>query len=252
MLGLVGQQTTTTHSRDRQQCWSQTLVLCSCCRYRQAWIWEDKTINYFSSIGRSSGKLKRPKCGTITDGLYEVYYVICGRLASINRGYVCQKPLSKLDKLRQSVSPSSARPTLPSLAKINVTKAGQNGGQWWPVSCPKEHVTHGFLACDAVTFCWAENYLTVSLRPESWALPTPQSCPALLAMTSLPPSFSCQAEKQHVPYSLVCDHRRDCLDGSDEVFCTFLPCQWNSEFQCLSKQVCYAVHHNVSLLAVSE
>ena len=53
-----------------------------------------------------------------------------------------------------------------------------------------------------------------------------------------PPSFQCQSETQRVPYSLVCDHRQDCLDGSDETFCTFLPCYLHYQFQRLNKQVC--------------
>ena len=135
-------------------------------------------------------------------------------------------------------SPAASRQILPVLVQSNVSLAAQKGRGWWPVMCPTGRVTHAFLACDVTSFCWAGGHVTISLRAESWALPTSESCPVPLAMPALPPSFPCRSQEQCVSYSLVCDHRRDCLDGSDETFCTFLPCQWQSQFQCLNRQVC--------------
>lgn len=42
-----------------------------------------------------------------------------------------------------------------------------------------------------------------------------------------------------VPYTLVCDFRPDCCDGSDEDFCQFSPCDGRTEIKCgtLSDQV---------------
>ena len=137
----------------------------------------------------------------------------------------------------QLLSPSASQPTFPSLAKLNATVLG---GQWRMVTCPDGHMTHAFLACDVSVSCWAGNDVIFSLHPHTWALPTPQSCSAPLAVTSLPPSFPCPSGEWRVPYSLVCDHRPDCQDGSDETFCLFSTCH-ESHFQCLNKQVSCAL-----------
>ena len=128
-----------------------------------------------------------------------------------------------------------AQQTFPSLPTVNATTAAHRE-RWSPVVCPSDHVTHVFLACDVATFCWAGANVTFSLLSELWALPTSQSCQA--PMTSLPPSFPCGSGERRVAYSLVCDHQRDCADGSDETFCQFSSCQWQSQLQCLNKQVC--------------
>ena len=139
-------------------------------------------------------------------------------------GSLCQTSQPGFGQSTQPPSSLAGKQTGPSLVKINVTTSEQDMGLWWPVTCPSGHLTHIFLACDVITLCWARHDVTFGVRPESWALPTSQSCPVQLGMTSLPPSFPCGSEEQRVPYSLVCDHRRDCLDGSDETFCTFLSC----------------------------
>ena len=174
---------------------------------------------------------KRPGCVILRSAFGWLGTVKCthSEISNSNDGFICQYPDANPGSNIKTPAPS------PSLAKINVTTVYHNGGRWNPVLCRNGHVTHTFLACGVVTFCWTEGKLTISLRPETWALPTSQSCPAKL--TSLPPSFLCQSEKQHVPYTLVCDHWPQCLDGSDEKFCKHLPCQGEFQFQCLNKQV---------------
>ena len=149
----------------------------------------------------------------------------------------CRTRTPVYNQRTQPLLPSESQQTWPVLVKINVSMAAQDKERWWPVVCPKGHVTHAFLACDITSFCWAENNVLFSLSPESWASPMSQSCPVQLAVTSLPPSFPCRSQVQRIPYSLVCNHRRDCVDSSDETFCKFLPCQWQFQFQCLNKQV---------------
>ena len=103
------------------------------------------------------------------------------------------------------------------------------------VSCPKKHVTHSFLACDLPSACWlTSNGIFVSTE-EGKDIPLASSCP--INMTSLPPSFLCTSGVQRVPYTLVCDHRADCQDNSDEDFCHYAACS-RSTFTCgVSKQV---------------
>ena len=102
------------------------------------------------------------------------------------------------------------------------------------VMCPRQHVTHTFLACDLSSDCWLEETGGRSERDRV-------KCSAPLR--PLPPSFGCRETGQYVPYTLVCDHRQDCFDGTDEDFCVFsagnmsdthtaFRCLGDSPFQC--------------------
>ena len=51
-------------------------------------------------------------------------------------------------------------------------------------------------------------------------------------MTSLPAMFTCSSGGQRVSYSMVCDHRPQCGDGSHESFCVFPPCSDTTTLQC--------------------
>ena len=98
------------------------------------------------------------------------------------------------------------------------------------VTCPDKHVTHTFLACDVTSACWAQNDVIFDDMKERWDMPSPSSCRA--NMTSLPPSFPCASGVQRVPYTLVCDHRADCHDNSDEDFCQFPLLEGTSALRC--------------------
>ena len=102
-------------------------------------------------------------------------------------------------------------------------------------SCPGGHVVHEFLACDVPSACWA-----CGLSPYG-------SCAAAVAgnisgfckapLTPLPPSFHCSSGVDVIPYTLICDHRPDCGDRSDEHFCVFPPCHPFAQFDCGAGQV---------------
>ena len=107
------------------------------------------------------------------------------------------------------------------------------------LSCPKGHVTHTFLACDLNSDCWLEPSGGHSAR---------DGVKCLAPVRPLPPSFDCRERGQRVAYTLVCDHRPDCFDGSDEHFCVFSAgngshgdflCLGDSPFRCgRTKEVC--------------
>ena len=94
------------------------------------------------------------------------------------------------------------------------------------ITCPKDHVTHTFLACDLSSDCWSEQSGGHSARDGV-------KCSAPLR--PLPPSFGCRETGQYVPYTLVCDHRQDCFDGTDEDFCVFSSGDSAGAFLCLGK-----------------
>ena len=100
------------------------------------------------------------------------------------------------------------------------------------IQCPEGHVTYTLFACDAQTSCWMERpHVQVDLSGR----PATESCPA--PMTPLPPYFSCQTSWRVAAYTVVCDHRRDCPDGSDEDFCVFPACSPDTDITCNNGQV---------------
>ena len=111
------------------------------------------------------------------------------------------------------------------------------------VVCPGNHVTHTLFACDSQTSCWGDQH---HVQVDVSGLPGKESCPAPLK--SLPPYFSCQRLLQVVAYMVVCDHRQDCADGSDEDFCVFSACQRGTETMCDNKQV--SLEHGQGMLVI--
>ena len=225
----------------------------SCFRYRPALIWEDKTVDYLTPlIHLGESEQLRPVCARFhhDPGWADIF--ACNFKTDDHSMSLCEIPhdrkklhdhtgarldLTVSGQRSKSLPQISSQQTWPGLDTVSVMVMGQRKPLLSMVACPSGHVTHSFLACDLSISCWAEGSVTFSLHPESWALPTSQSCPVPQNMTSLSPSFPCRSDERRVPYSLVCDHRRDCLDGSDETFCKLIPCDWKSQFQCLNKQV---------------
>ena len=96
--------------------------------------------------------------------------------------------------------------------------------------CPDRHFTHAFLACDVKSAC-------VVRSPPSSSSSSDDACSADDApLTPLPPALECANGVERVPYTLVCDHRPDCSDDSDEDFCVFPACRAGS-LDCGDKQV---------------
>jgi hypothetical protein len=74
--------------------------------------------------------------------------------------------------------------------------------------CPSKHLTRDFLSCDPGSRCVDNVY-----RDTCW-----------VAGKKPVPKFACTRRPVTIPYTLVCDFRDDCPDGSDEAFCVHPPC----------------------------
>ena len=111
------------------------------------------------------------------------------------------------------------------------------------VTCPLEHVTLSFLACDFQSRCWAREHGAL----DKYDVPLKTWCSARLS--SLPPMFTCSSSSQLVPYTLVCDHRQDCHDLSDEDFCAQISCSRSMAIGCSTSA---QVNMMMDMLCVSE
>ena len=85
--------------------------------------------------------------------------------------------------------------------------------------CKEGHVTHTFLKCDPKSRCGQPTCVYFKRAGDySEALPAAQDPGHAVAM------YICSGYNTLVHYTLVCDFRWDCQDGSDESFCHHPPC----------------------------
>ena len=200
--------------------------------YQQALVWDDYTVDYFVGlISFYKEYTSPPLCASFTLHPNRVRLFECPGFS--HDEFLCQKHF-RSRQLHSHVGHNSPTILLRTTRLLNETVADQ----WKPVTCHGGHVTHMSLSCDTTAACWPDGDVIFSRQSDTWAIPTSESCPIPQLGPTLPPSFACGFGKQRVSYSLVCDHRRDCMDGSEEVFCNFQRCMHRSQFQCLNKQVC--------------
>ncbi|XP_025101639.1 G-protein coupled receptor GRL101-like [Pomacea canaliculata] len=77
------------------------------------------------------------------------------------------------------------------------------------VVCPEGHFTYNFLSCDKASRCGAANLpLRCKTQPKS------------SGSSIVTEMFLCSDQTRTLHYTLVCDFKQDCNDGSDEMFCT--------------------------------
>ena len=200
-------------------------------RYKQALQWVDNMIAYYSAK-------------TVVRHLHSCGYFPASApsradlLHSCNRkkasSYLCEMKISKPFRGRLGIQLST-----PTNRMLNFPH----------VVCRSGHMTHRFMACEIQSGCWAAESFSES---DKWGVPDPASCQA--PMTSLPPAFTCTNGLQRLSYTLVCDHRVDCFDSSDEDFCVFPLCESTIHFKCDSTDqvfVCLSVYPNSQPLARS-
>ena len=188
-------------------------------RYGDMWSWVSGVVAHYLDIeGRTQ---EGTMCGVIKNSnsqdrwLYRSQHsalpVLC---TSRDREFsiICELPgLKKPGKIQELVRlPSRA---LETQTPVHLT------------TCPQKHVTHEAFACDPF-YCWGR--LKPGLKRSTLTCDAP--------MELAPPYFECQTPGEFVAYSLMCDFRQDCTDGSDESFCTYPVCDGHS-YQCNIGQV---------------
>ena len=178
-------------------------------RYKDALQWEDKTVAYFVKAHHTGHR--KHQCGQfIFQNIHdEIGFGECSRASHID--YVCEVPsivdVAKTKNVMQLDTPSK-------FSRLPIAN----------VQCPEGHLTHVFLACDALSSCF-------SLGDPSTDSPCDNSKETFQNM------FVCDNEIQDVPYTLVCNHHPDCGDKSDEEFCIFLTCDDRHPHRCPNYQV---------------
>ena len=196
---------------------------CQFISYRRTLQWHDGTVSFTDDI---------PFLGMDCFCMYGLYaFHLETRTNPCNLRsrlyYLCEFDISRdkhaFDKKSQALLPDRL------IANMTEYPTGR-------VMCPEGHMTHSQFACEAQTFCFAgRRQVPVDLTGS----PADASCPAPLK--PLPPYFRCQGRLQVVAYTVVCDHRQDCADSSDEDFCVFPACRPGSDIMCDNGQVSYVL-----------
>ncbi|XP_025079777.1 uncharacterized protein LOC112555558 [Pomacea canaliculata] len=189
--------------------------------YRKTWMWCDETIAHvlqFTNLG-----FRMPNENCVVTASYPIRH---DKLRGHLMVTACEQALPVSYHLCEIRGTPSMHPAVEA-ADVHVTQPTSRLSKPGYILCPANHFTHVFLVCDVTSNCWNKTDGAT------------YSCSAPL--TSLPPLFECADIQQSVPYTLVCDHRVDCLDGSDENFCVFPRCDLDSPFQCSGRRCVQAI-----------
>ena len=181
------------------------------------WQWTDSTITMYGDI-RFPAEVSTPYCAAFQTTDDHLTVVQCEQ--KLRARYLCQVrsgPEPKQGDVNADTglqsSQDAAAPTFPTPSR----KAAEEDDDGGMVVCPRGHATHLFLACDLKSDCYADSSRAIDACVQRVSPPIPM--------------ITCKSGGEKVPYSMVCDHRPDCWDRSDEDFCVFLPCRYG-QFTC--------------------
>lgn len=157
--------------------------------------WTSGSVNYH---GDFRPRNQYPACGAYSDKSkkWRERVIRCYEDFDLARAYsLCEdKPTerrSQKDVSTQSVQLQLHSANISSSSRIRL------------VQCSSGHSIQLFVSCEPRSEC----------APVSESTATSSRCPSTL--------FACETSRDHVSYTLVCNNRRDCLDGSDETFCVY-------------------------------
>ena len=182
--------------------------------------WTSGSVNYH---GAFLPKFPYPACAAYTDisKKWREMFIHCkGDVYSARKYCLCEdKPTER--RAQKDVSTQSVQ-----LHSANISSSSSIR----LVQCSSGHSIQLFVSCEPRSEC----------APVSESRATSSRCPSTL--------FACETSRDHVSYTLVCNNRRDCLDGSDETFCVF---KWDEKVtynECDTRKVFVRIHEADKLL----
>ena len=167
-------------------------------RYSSLWRWSDNTTALHYNISHCCHE-PPPYCTAFYRSVHHLSVINCDGLQEVD--FLCEIPM-EADRQSQSgialLEPENPASSLPGMAE-----------------CHGQEATLQFLGCGAMSSVRSPD--TTVCPHNTWDLDNLW--------------FQCRDHGACVPYTLVCDHRPDCDDGSDEDFCSFEPCS-STQFEC--------------------
>ncbi|KAL8570306.1 hypothetical protein ACOMHN_011327 [Nucella lapillus] len=179
--------------------------------YKKMWQWSDESLAYFVHL---KGEHVFPSCAALPWG-WDNYSITFPCDEATNADFICEYESNRSKKI---LNREIQFPVLSYSEKKygfdNVTV----------VLCPEGHLTHDFLSCDPSTHCQKHQYVAWCHTTHGGSMPT----------------FACENGIRTLPFTLVCDHRPDCLDNSDEEFCVHKQC---ADSTCKRSGECISFSH---------
>ena len=181
--------------------------------YRKLYVWVDGVVNYHLSTRtlRSSSFFEEICFSQSGVGTYFqiLFYIACDNAHL--KTFICET--------QGRVAASNSSVAFPEVNDTSILQLARPP----LVTCTGGHVTHKFMLCDPRSHCGTDRYISQCDVFDSDAA---RGADVMM--------FTCDDAKTTVPYTLVCDFRKDCEDASDEVFCVHTNECWG--FRCRSGQ----------------
>ncbi|PVD28767.1 hypothetical protein C0Q70_11362 [Pomacea canaliculata] len=173
-------------------------------QYWRSWLWADRTVVYglkvsyrFSSSQVLYLGLENYACLYFDITSPDTVFAQQCNQTRLVYSFVCERTPSSFS----SQSPAPAH-----IAQMTESEQ-QNLRQWTTMAlteCQHGQFARDFISCESSTHCRDVETEELCAVPGGGVMP----------------KFSC-ITKDHVHYTLVCDFRPDCQDGSDELFCVY-------------------------------